>query len=327
MYFSAIKNNQVGVKPGRKRQFTQDMVEEVRSRIHTDSLKLNAPAGRHGVHKVLIDVAKSKLKNKRSKKAFKISTSTLDKAMKQIPKLITVEKASVKNSSRSDAFTILRNSISLCAVLESVYKSVNSQLYFSSDDVSVLLNGDEKPSVITTEEARKILEEMNVSVSSTQNQQQRRVVTFNFTISPCGDRICSIIKFCDNTFVDLKTEPLVILLEDGRYLMLYHPSMKEETICIFQYKLCIIPCAIKVREKILAREKDDDESFILKVPQPKNSEETNASVVEDNNKETTLPPAEEYDVVNDQLESSEMDDESDDSNSTISSLSTNSKGT
>ena len=92
-------------------------------------------------------------------------------------------KGDVKAKARQKAFLNLRKPLSLCASLEVVSQEVDSELFFNSDDVSILVNGWDKPSVITTKEAQKILNEQNISISTTEDSAKRRVIVSNFTIS------------------------------------------------------------------------------------------------------------------------------------------------
>eukprot|EP01038_Epipyxis_sp_PR26KG_P016842 gene16842-23069_t len=104
-------------------------------------------------------------------------------------------KDDVKAKARQKAFLNLRNPLSLCASLTVVSEEVDSELFFSSDDVSILVNGWDKPTVITTKEAQKLLnDEQNILISTTEDSAKRRVIVFNFTISKHGNNlICSVV--------------------------------------------------------------------------------------------------------------------------------------
>eukprot|EP01038_Epipyxis_sp_PR26KG_P013623 gene13623-18281_t len=117
-------------------------------------------------------------------------------------------KDDVKAKARQKAFLNLRNPLSLCASLTVVSEEVDSELFFSSDDVSILVNGWDKPTLITTKEAQKILNEQNISISTTEDSAKRRLY--------------------DSNFVDFRKKPKVYKLEEKIYVMLCHPDISDE---------------------------------------------------------------------------------------------------
>ena len=171
-------------------------------------------------------------------------------------------KSDVKAKARQKAFLNLRNPLSLCASLTVVSQEVDSELFFSSDDVSILVNGWDKPTVITTKEAQNILNEQNISISTTEDSAKRRVIVFNFTISKHGNLICSVIKLYDSNFVDFRKKPKVYKLEEKMYVMLCHPDISDGLIQLWMYKLCIIPDAISFRNNIIKRDIEGPEELM-----------------------------------------------------------------
>ena len=79
-----------------------------------------------------------------------------------------VRPADVKSDSRLKAFENIRNQISCAAAMKHIFKSVHYRLFFSCDDVSILVNkmDDIKPKVILTKEAMEFLNSHHLSVST-----------------------------------------------------------------------------------------------------------------------------------------------------------------
>jgi hypothetical protein len=93
-------------------------------------------------------------------------------------------QAELKPRVRIDAYSTLRTPISFCAMLVYIRGIVFPELFFIRDEVSILLNDmDEKPLVITTKTAVATLNSLNLSVSTCQEQNNQRLVSFNCTIS------------------------------------------------------------------------------------------------------------------------------------------------
>ena len=96
---------------------------------------------------ILNEVKRSSTENSNSASLFadEISPRTLRK-YKQLCE-VKACKGDVKNKSRQAAFENIRNPLSLCSVLQNVHP----ELFMSTDDISVLLNGwDLNPEVLTT---------------------------------------------------------------------------------------------------------------------------------------------------------------------------------
>ena len=151
--------------------------------------------------------------------------------------------ADVKSNSRLKAFENIRNQISCAAAMRYIFQSVHNRLFFSCDDVSILVNkmDDVKPKVILTKEAIEFLNSHHLSVSTDRAQEQQRMITFNI----CIERGCAapskVIKFADRNFEDLKLKPKIIILEPDLSILLYHPSMDEIQLNVWMFQICIIP--------------------------------------------------------------------------------------
>lgn len=192
-------------------------------------------------------------------------------------------KADIKSTSRQQQHHDMRNSLSLCALIETAFECVQPSLFFSSDDVSLLLNEFDKPKVMTTKECCDLLEQHNTGVSVTENLQKQRTITMSFTID-VENLVCTVIKIKDNKFTDLNKQPRIFQIETGLFVMLCHPDVSNDFINQCQYRWCIIPTVIKRREDIITKINQHDSIIDLKFtpdsPQPNNNSiNTNNNVV------------------------------------------------
>ncbi|KAJ1406054.1 hypothetical protein B484DRAFT_404278 [Ochromonadaceae sp. CCMP2298] len=101
---------------------------------------------------------------------------------------------------------------------------------------------NDKPKVITTKEAKAILQAQGVAVSSSAEIQKQRVVTFNVTISGSGSVVCKVLKFADRDFTQFSKRPYVTVVDkdceaDRMYIMLYQYGMADEKEQEVQMKL------------------------------------------------------------------------------------------
>ena len=85
--------------------------------------------------------------------------------------------ADIKSDSRLNAFMNIRNQISCAAAMKYIFQSANHCLFFSRDDVSILVNkmDDVKPKVILTKEAIEFLNSHHLSISTEGAQEQQRI--------------------------------------------------------------------------------------------------------------------------------------------------------
>jgi hypothetical protein len=128
---------------------------------------------------------------------------------------------------------------------------VHPFVFFSSDDVSSLLNKWDKPKLISTAEAQEILRQHNISVSVTEDLSKQRVITFNFTFSGGFKHTCKAVKIFDRNFP--WERPRVFRMGNGLYYLLYHPSTNESIVAVYLYQLCIIPEVRKVQKECIER--------------------------------------------------------------------------
>jgi len=188
-----------------------------------------------------------------SKQKDVISRTTLWKYKKQL-ELTYVDAADVKSVSRTKQFEDIKNPMSLCGVLQYLSDIVQPEHYYSSDDVSVLLNGWEKPRVVTTKEAQKFMADQNLGVSATEAEQQRRVLTFNVTIAADGTLASAVAKVRDHELIDFKEQPAIFDVGDGFFVCCCHTSCPEEVVSTHIYRKCIQKIA--KRRRVDAVERD-----------------------------------------------------------------------
>jgi hypothetical protein len=167
----------------------------------------------------------------------------------QIKAAGVVKPADVKSESRLKAFENIRNQVSCAATMNHVFKTVAPELFFSCDDVSILVNkmDDVKPKVILTKEAIEFLNSHHLSVSTDGAQEQQRMITFNLCIGGGGDAPSKVIKFADRNFEELDKKPKIILLQPDLSIILYHPSLDEVQLNNWMFQICIIPQLLRLR--------------------------------------------------------------------------------
>jgi len=85
------------------------------------------------------------------------------------------------------------------------------------------------------------LDQHNIAPSATEDSDQRRVITFNCTISGDFRLVCTAIKFADRNFDEFKEKPRVYRLNtEGLYVMLHHPDLDDTLLNAIINKFCII---------------------------------------------------------------------------------------
>ncbi|KAJ1404622.1 hypothetical protein B484DRAFT_457266, partial [Ochromonadaceae sp. CCMP2298] len=173
------------------------------------------------------------------------SDSWLQKLKQQF---LTVERASQKSPDRVRALETLRNSLSLAATLWWMIRDgLQEELFYSSDDVSVLLNKmNDKPKVITTKAAKAVMEKQGLAISATTTMEKQRVVTFNITISGGGSLVCKVLKFADRDFTQFAEKPFVVCINEDSdtermFVMLYQYGMEDAKVEEAMYRKCILP--------------------------------------------------------------------------------------
>jgi hypothetical protein len=185
------------------------------------------------------------------------SDSWLQKLKQQF---LTVERASQKSPDRVRALETLRNSLSLAATLWWMIRDgLQEELFYSSDDVSVLLNKmNDKPKVITTKAAKAVMEKQGLAISATTTTEKQRVVTFNITISGGGSLVCKVLKFADRDFTQFAEKPFVVCMDEDSdaermFVMLYQYGMEDAKVEEAMYRKCILPEVEFHRYQILKR--------------------------------------------------------------------------
>jgi hypothetical protein len=190
----------------------------------------------------LLKLINEKVRGKRSQNSYSpledynISTSTLRRYIKEM-RLVEV-KADTKSTARQEAHTDLRNFMALSAVLSVLYKVTSHEHVYSSDDVSIVLNGwNEKPRVLTTKEKKELLHAQHIGVSTTEATEKRHVISFNVTVGGSGDVPCIVAKIYDRRFPEsMKEKPRVYNVGDNLFIMLLHSDTAETLVTSTQYK-------------------------------------------------------------------------------------------
>jgi hypothetical protein len=238
---------------GRPRILSKDGLQAVRDQVHEQTLHLNAPNASGGFSKLVLDQMRSEQPNSHAaddEKAISRRTLARYKNEAELVKL----KADTKANARTVAFQNIRNPLSLCATLEAVFRRVDEELFLSSDDVGIVLNGWDKPTVVTTQEAAKILNDNNLSVAVTENAPKRRVVVFNITLTRRSQVLCYVIKIKDSNFTNFRKKPKIYYMGGKMYIMLYHSDANDKVMQTYMYDRCIVPAAKDFRQSLIERD-------------------------------------------------------------------------
>lgn len=187
--------------------------------------------------------------------AFQISASTLRRYIKEM-KLIEVQNADTKSEARQQAHCDLRNFMALCAVLDVLFKVTSEEHIYSSDDVSVLLNGwKDKPTVLTSKEMKDYLHAQHIGVSTTEPAQKRHVITYSVTVGGTGDVPCIVAKIVNKEFpAEMKEKPRIYDVGGNMFVMLIHGDTDDKIVTSAQYRSCIIPRCQEARKAALLRD-------------------------------------------------------------------------
>lgn len=156
---------------------------------------------------------------------------------------LLIAPADTKSKSRLKQFENLRNPLSFASVLHFIQPRVHHSMFFSVDDVSILVNRmeDKKPEVLLPKQAKDFLDQHHLSVSTDGEQSKQRMITFNITISGAGQAPCKVAKFHDRNFTELTDEPKIFCMAPDLYYVLYHPSLNETVLNNWIFQKCVIP--------------------------------------------------------------------------------------
>jgi hypothetical protein len=244
--FSAFDyvNNGIVRKRGRPEYVTQFGKDAVYAEVANRTLTLNSIECYSDEFRCLMHEQAKIQKNDPFVKPC--SGQQLRKLKKQMG-VITVA-ADKKTRKRREAYMNIRNNISFVAMLDYIFKRVRPGQIVSTDDTSVYIHEDGTVKVIATKESKKFLRESNTGVSASGTQPQKRVLTFNCSITADCQLICTVIKFSDRNFEDFKEEPAIYKLKPGLFVCLFHPSMDDSVLNTHVYRYCIIRTARAMRE-------------------------------------------------------------------------------
>jgi hypothetical protein len=169
-----------------------------------------------------------------------------------------VRKADKKSTGRQAALVNIRKQLSLMCALPVLYEIIDPEMLFSTDDVSILVHksmDDEKPKVITTEEAIKWLKAAGLSVSHLDNDFYcQRLVQFSLTLAGgnSGKVPCKVIKICDYQFN--VENPQLFKMPEQIYVLCYHPKTDKTELASLVYRRAICPEICEYRKKLISRE-------------------------------------------------------------------------
>jgi hypothetical protein len=158
---------------GRPPLLSEEATQELYHEVEQKSLDLRAvKAG-----PIFLDMVRAKIRSEApnqlvNSEHFTPSPTYIAKLAKLF---VVINKASIKNKSRLKAFEDVCNSLSLCAAVYSYdLRGMSLYMWTSFDDVLVYLNNFEKPRVLTTKKAQQILAAQKISVSTGDDEAQRR---------------------------------------------------------------------------------------------------------------------------------------------------------
>ena len=253
-------NGLVGRRVGRKPILNEENCIKMATHLTTKAMNLDSVQASDGFRHTLQGFAKQD-----KPKSYGIVVIS-DRSKRRYKRLLQadVKVESKKNKSRSDGFINIRNSISFCAMIRQVQLEVSRELFCSSANVAVLLNGmTEKPRVISTPAAEKFLKSVNCTTSSTEQVEKQRVVKFNCTIAGDGRLTVSVIKFSAHGIATFQNKPLIFKLDDRLYVCLYHHGLADEIVERYVYEACIIKETVQRRNALIKQQQDGLQEVLL----------------------------------------------------------------
>ena len=243
---------------GRKRLLSLEGLQKINHEVKKSAMRLDAIHSDEFVPMVQRQILSERGFNEHADPSTAIVSSRTSRRYK-IDAKVNTQSGEIKAINRVEQFVNIRNAISACAGLSSLAKSVDNELFFSSDKCGLKLNGwDEKPKLITTKECTEWLKNNHVGLSAREASLKQRMVQFNGTFQGKVGRLpCSIMEFSDTNFPDtLKLKPKITCMNSatGFYIALYHPDLDESQLEYSIYTLCIIPCVLRVQAAVIARD-------------------------------------------------------------------------
>jgi hypothetical protein len=225
----------------------------IQQKIFTNCISLNSTKNTpEAMNELIIEAKAARTKNPHTRSGTKSLSGRSKRRLKQRLD-VDVAGSEKKALRRLEAFSNIRNNISLTAMIDSVYKIVDPSLYFSSDDVSILAGQTEKVKVLVTKEAKETLKKHNTGISISEEEKKRRVVTFNNTIAADGELICSVIIFRDRLFTDYP-QPVIFPMEPKIFVLLVDYNCDDKIVYEKMYKKCIIPSVMNRRNELISAE-------------------------------------------------------------------------
>jgi hypothetical protein len=190
-------------KAGRHRLLSEEALQELYDHVQEKSLDLKAIEIGPIFLQLVVDQISSRAQNQL---AEVIPSKSY---MRQLVQLFTVvDNPVAKNAGRLKQFENVRNSLSLCAAVHShTQRDLSLDMWCSFDDVSVYLEAGNKPRVLSTKKAQKMLGDRNLNVSYEADANQKRMITFNCMIAADGSLLSRSAKISDRCFTKYTNLP------------------------------------------------------------------------------------------------------------------------
>jgi hypothetical protein len=239
----------ISTRNGRPSYLTEEAKQELYDEVTRLSLNLEAPPD----YKIFYELVVAQIQAAAFNKLAEVAPAkTFMKCLKK-ELFVVVPHACLKNEQRRKQFENVRNALSFAAALHAyMQRQISLDMWCSFDDVTVLLNPGDKPKVITTKTAQQILHYQNISVSTNDTKDQRRVITFSALIAPDGSCLARMAKISDRLFKDYISSPGIFSFGEGEqklHVVLTHPTLKDSKLYEKIFKKVIIPAALAHQER------------------------------------------------------------------------------
>jgi hypothetical protein len=251
-----LEKESINSASGRSRLLSEEAKQELYDEVERLSLDLRSVKSGPPFLKMVVEKIRSEATNRLVE--FTPSSSYMRKLTKLF---LVVDKACVKNKARLKAYENIRNALGIAAAVHAYqHMGLSPHMWTSFDDVSVYLNNNEKPRVITTKRAQEFLATQKLSVSTDDENVQKRMITFNCLIACDGSLLSKVAKISDRLFVDYKLRPGMFSFGEGErkmYVVLAHPDLPDGDLYRGILKSIILPAAVKYRERIIKQQSAD----------------------------------------------------------------------
>lgn len=198
-----------------------------------------------------------------------LSLSTIDdKTVKKYTKEVEASSRKGRNKpvSRLEPYLNIRNAISKAAGLMSVSKVCPVENMHSEDEVGIYIFGwhQTAPQLFSTKRSDAFLKKNNISLSTTEQENQQRVAHIGATVQAhTGKLTVFYLRIVDSNFPDLfkkskntVRKPLIIQLdtEIRFFLVLCHPDVCDTVVHDYIGRLITFPAIFQEQENTIKRE-------------------------------------------------------------------------